>query len=101
MHVLFFLYIANIRRTQAMPTTHTRNTKIEALNLLNLHDGDFNLVKSRLKIPLNTLRRWPADENNPRLQYNSGQYHHFACIKLELLNNFNYKSALRAPQQQR
>ena len=71
-----------------MPATHTLNTKIEALNLLDLHDGDFNLVKSRLGIPLNTLRRWLVDEIQLRLQYDNRQYRYFARIKLELLNDF-------------
>ena len=69
-----------------MPATHTLNTKIEALNLLDLHDGDFNLVNSRLGIPIRTLRGWLGDEKNLRLKYDNRQYRYFANIKFKLLN---------------
>ncbi|MCY4021098.1 MAG: hypothetical protein OXG39_16935 [Chloroflexi bacterium] len=71
-----------------MPATHTLDTKIEALNLLNLHDGDLKLVNSRLGIPIRTMRGWLLDEQQLRLQYYDRQYHHFANIKFKLLNKF-------------
>ncbi len=70
-----------------MPANYSLNSKIEALNLLDQHDGDFHLVKSKLKIPLKTLRGWRVDEDKLRHQYEDRQYRHFANIKLEILND--------------
>lgn len=70
-----------------MRATHTLDMKIQALNLLDRHDGDFNLVESRLGIPLKTLRGWLSDEKNLRLRFDDRQYRHFANMKLQLLND--------------
>ena len=70
-----------------MQASYTLDTKIEALNLLNLHDGDFQLVRSLLEIPLKTLRGWRVDQDKLRHRYEDRQYRHFANIKLELLKD--------------
>ncbi|MCY4539983.1 MAG: hypothetical protein OXE52_17345, partial [Chloroflexi bacterium] len=70
-----------------MQASYTLDTKIEALNLLDRHDGDFQLVRSLLEIPLKTLRGWRADEDKFRRIYEDRQYRHFANIKLELLKD--------------
>ena len=61
--------------------------KIEALNLLDLHDGDLQRVRSLVEIPLKTLRGWRADQDKLRRRYEDRQYRHFANIKLELLQD--------------
>ena len=70
-----------------MLASYTLDRKIEALNLLDRHDGDFNLVKSILEIPLKTLRAWRADQVKLRNRYDDRQYRYFATIKLELLQD--------------
>ncbi|MCY4071845.1 MAG: hypothetical protein OXG60_11155, partial [Chloroflexi bacterium] len=68
-----------------MQAAYTLDTRIEALNLLNRLDGDFQRVKERLKIPLKTLRGWRASEWELRRRFENREYRHFANIKLELL----------------
>ena len=75
-----------------MPPKYNLDTKIEALNLLDQHDGDFHLVKAQLNIPVKTLRGWRSDQDNLRLQYDDRQYRHNANRKLELINDM-YESA--------
>ena len=70
-----------------MQASYTLDTKIEALNLLDLHDGDFQLVRSLLEIPLKTLRGWRVDRDKLRRRYEDRQYRHFANLKLELLKD--------------
>ncbi len=70
-----------------MQASYTLDTKIKALNLLDLHDGDFQLVRSLLEIPLKTLRGWRVDQDKLRHRYEDRQYRHFANIKLELLKD--------------
>ena len=70
-----------------MPPNYRLDAKIQALNLLDQHDGDFHLVKSQLNIPLKTLRGWRESQDNLRHQYEDRQYRHFANRKLELLND--------------
>ena len=70
-----------------MQASYTLDTKIEALNLLDLHDGDFQLVRSLLEIPLKTLRGWRVDQDKLRHRFKDRQYRHFANIKLELLKD--------------
>ena len=70
-----------------MQASYTLDTKIDALNLLDQHDGDFQLVRSLLEIPLKTLRGWRADQDKLRHRYEDRQYRHFANIKLELLKD--------------
>ncbi len=70
-----------------MQASYTLDTKIEALNLLDLHDGDFQLVRSLLEIPLKTLRGWRVDQDKLRHRYEDRQYRYFANIKLELLKD--------------
>ena len=70
-----------------MQASYTLDTKIEALNLLDLHDGDFQRVRSLLEIPLKTLRGWRVDQDKLRHRYEDRQYRHFANIKLELLKD--------------
>ena len=70
-----------------MQASYTLDTKIEALNLLDLHDGDFQRVKSLLEVPLKTLRGWRADQDKLRRRYEDRQYRHFANLKLELLKD--------------
>ena len=70
-----------------MPPSYTLDTKIEALNLLDQHDGDFHLVNNRLGIPLKSLRGWRANQDELRRQFDDRQYRHFANLKLELLND--------------
>ena len=57
-----------------MPANYNLDTKIEALNLLDQHDGDLHLVKDRL----GTLRGWRTDQDKAE----DRQYRHFANIKL-------------------
>ena len=85
--VLLSLYDPSKKRIPAMQASYTLNTKIEALNLLDLHDGDFQLVRSLLEIPLKTLRGWRADQDKLRRRFEDRQYRHFANIKLELLKD--------------
>lgn len=85
--MLMSLYDASVEGQPNMPANYSLDRKIEALNLLDQHDGDFHLVKSRLKIPLKTLRGWRADEDALRHKYEDRQYRHFANIKLELLKD--------------
>ena len=70
-----------------MLASYTLDTKIEALNLLDRHDGDFNLVKSILEIPIKTLRGWRADQVKLRHKYEDRQYRYFSTIKLELMQD--------------
>ena len=70
-----------------MQASYTLDTKIEALNLLDLHDGDFHIVRSLLEIPLKTLRGWRVDQDKLRHRFEDRQYRHFANIKLELLKD--------------
>ena len=70
-----------------MQASYTLDTKIEALNLLDRHDGDFQLVRSLLEIPLKTLRGWRVDQDKLRRRFEDRQYRHFANIKLELLKD--------------
>ena len=70
-----------------MQASYTLDTKIEALNLLDLHDGDFRRVRPLLEIPLKTLRGWRVDQDKLRHRYEDRQYRHFANIKLDLLKD--------------
>ncbi|MCY4539972.1 MAG: hypothetical protein OXE52_17290 [Chloroflexi bacterium] len=70
-----------------MQASYTLDTKIEALNLLDLHDGDFRCVRPLLEIPLKTLRGWRADQDKLRRRYEDRQYRYFANLKLELLKD--------------
>ena len=70
-----------------MQAAYTLDTRIEALNLLNRLDGDFQRVKERLKIPLKTLRGWRSSEREIRRRFEDREYRHFASIKLELLRD--------------
>ena len=70
-----------------MLASYTLDTKIEALNLLDRHDGDFNLVKSLLEIPIKTLRGWRADQVKLRHKHEDRQYRYFSTIKLELMQD--------------
>ena len=70
-----------------MQASYTLDTKIEALNLLDRHDGDFQLVRSLLEIPLKTLRGWRVDQDKLRRRFEDRQYRCFANIKLELLKD--------------
>ena len=70
-----------------MPPNYSLDTKIEALNLLDQHDGDLYLVKDRHGIPFKTLRGWRANEDEFRHKYENRQYRHFANLKLELLKD--------------
>ena len=70
-----------------MPATYTLDLKIEALNLLDRHDGDFRLVKERLQVPLKTLRGWRSSEQELRSRFNDRQWRYFSNIKLELLTD--------------
>ena len=70
-----------------MPTKYSLDTKIEALNLLDQLDGDFHLVKSRLDIPLKTIRGWRSSEEELRQRFEDRQYRHFANLKLTLLKD--------------
>ena len=70
-----------------MQASYTLDTKIEALNLLDRHDGDFHRVRPLLEIPLKTLRGWRVDQDKLRRRYEDRQYRHFANIKLELLKD--------------
>ncbi len=75
-----------------MPAKYSLDRKIEALNLLDQHDGDLYLVKSRLKIPLKVLKGWRADQDNLRRSYEDRQYHYSAKLKLELLQDMRETS---------
>ena len=70
-----------------MPATYTLDMKIEALNLLDQHDGDFRLVTSRLGVPVKTLRGWLADQDKHRRRFEDRLCRRFANIKLELLKD--------------
>ncbi|MCY4072405.1 MAG: hypothetical protein OXG60_14000 [Chloroflexi bacterium] len=70
-----------------MQATYTLDTRIKALNLLDQLDGDFQRVKERLKIPLETLRGWRSSEREIRRRFEDREYRHFASIKLELLRD--------------
>ena len=70
-----------------MPPSYTLDAKIEALNLLDQHDGDLRLVKKRLGIPLKTLAAGASMKSTSAVQYEDRQYRHFANRKLELLND--------------
>ena len=70
-----------------MQASYTLDTKIEALNLLDRHDGDFQLVRSLLEIPLKTIRGWRVDQDKLRRRFEDRQYRHFANIKLDLLKD--------------
>ena len=70
-----------------MKASYTLDTKIEALNLLDRHDGDFQLVRSLIEIPLKTLRGWRVDQDKLRRRYEDRQYRYFANLKLELLKD--------------
>jgi uncharacterized protein YigA (DUF484 family) len=70
-----------------MSRRYQLDIKIEALNLLDQHDGDFHLVEDLLGIPGKTLENWRAAEDDLRKTYDDRQYRHFANIKLELLKD--------------
>lgn len=70
-----------------MPPNYTLDQKINALNLLDQHDGDFLRVKAQTGIPVKTLRGWHVDQDNLRQQFDDRQYRYFANIKHELLKD--------------
>lgn len=67
-----------------MPGNYDLDTKIEALDLLHRHDGDFQQVKSRLNIPIKTLAGWHMEEDKLRLMYEKRQLQQLADIRREL-----------------
>ena len=67
-----------------MSGNYDLDTKIEALDLLHRHDGDFQLVKSRLNIPIKTLAGWHMEEDKLRLLYEERQLQELADIRREL-----------------
>ena len=70
-----------------MPKKYNLDQTIEALNLLDQHDGDVFLVKKQLGIPVKTLRGWLKDQEKLRHKFDDRQYRRFANIKQELLND--------------
>ena len=72
-----------------MPKRYRLDTKIEALNLLDQLDGNLQLVNSRLNIPVKTLQKWSAAQDNLRLQFTDQQDRRFdqllASLHLKLL----------------
>ena len=70
-----------------MPIKYNLDQTIEALNLLDQHDGDVYLVKKQLGIPVKTLRGWLKDQEKLRRKFDDRQYRRFANIKQELLND--------------
>ena len=71
-----------------MPATYSLDTKIEALNLLDQLDDDFQRVKDRLQDPAQDLKGLALQRNpNSEAVSKDRQYRHFANIKLELLTD--------------
>lgn len=70
-----------------MAVRYRLDSKIEALNLLDRHDGDFRLVRELLGISVKTLENWRAAEVELRRKYDDRQYRHAANVKLELFND--------------
>ena len=66
---------------------YTLETKIKALNLLEEHDGDTQLVKDRLDIPVKTLANWRRAELELRQRFYDRQQHHFYNVKFKLLGD--------------
>ncbi len=56
-----------------MARRYCLDKKIEALNLIERHDGDTALASDALEIPARTLRVWQRQEATLRQQYNQRQ----------------------------
>ena len=56
-----------------MPNHYNLDFKINALNLIDRHDGDVQLAAQSLELAERTLYRWLGDEDSLRQQYRSRQ----------------------------
>ena len=85
--VLRLSQIGKIREPNHGSCRYTLETKIKALNLLEEHDGDTQLVKDRLDIPVKTLANWRRAELELRQRFYDRQQHHFYNVKFKLLGD--------------
>ena len=67
-----------------MPKRYRLENKIDALNLLDQLDGDLQRVKSRLNIPVKTLQKWSAGEDQLRNQFLGRQDRRFDRLLSDL-----------------
>ena len=67
-----------------MPKRYRLDTKIEALDLLDQLDGDLQRVKSRLNIPVKTLQKWTAAEEQLRTRFLGQQDRRFDRLLSDL-----------------
>ncbi|MCY3573342.1 MAG: hypothetical protein OXI62_14775 [Chloroflexota bacterium] len=67
-----------------MSRRYSLETKIDALNQIDQHDGDAALVSDVLEIPLATLRGWLAKESDLRRAYNLRRQGQFERLKRDL-----------------
>jgi len=67
-----------------MARRYTLDTKIDALNQLDQHDGDILLTSEKLNIPARTLKRWVKQEDDLRDRYNSKRRRYLSRLKADL-----------------
>lgn len=67
-----------------MARRYTLDTKINALNMLDKHDGDLLTVSSELTIPASTLSQWRKKESDLRHDHRQKLHRQFARLKAEL-----------------
>ncbi len=67
-----------------MSRRYSLETKLDALNQLDQHDGDAALVSDVLEIPLATLRSWLAKESELRRAYDLRRQRQYEGLKREL-----------------
>jgi len=67
-----------------MARRYTLDTKVDALNQLDLQDGDLLMTSDTLAIPVSTLRDWRKKEDDLRDAYNAKQRRHLRRLKADL-----------------
>lgn len=72
-----------LKRT-ILDDVYSLETKINALDRLDRHDGNFLLISESLGIPERTLERWREREKDLRRRWRQRQKEHLAQLKLDL-----------------
>jgi hypothetical protein len=74
----------HFEREKLMARRYTLDTKINALNMLDKHDGDLLTVSSKLTIPASTLSQWRKKESDLRHDHRQKLHRQFTRLKAEL-----------------
>ena len=72
-----------LKRT-ILDDVYSLETKIDALDRLDRHDGNFLLISEALGIPDRTLERWREREKDLRRRWHQRQREHLAQFKLDV-----------------